>query len=333
MNQFIEDLGHDVGLDLSGRGTLIMIVLLGTLVGSGFALLGYALLWRQPHDSGIDNRAASAQASRRLRALGMRAPIAVLVGLLTLVVTRWPVGALAGVALALAWPSLFGGAKAERRAAERVEALAIWTESLRDTTAGAVGLEQAIIATSRAAPAPIAAELRTLAERLRVRVPLQQGLHRLADELDDASADLLVAALLLNSRLRGPGLRQVLTSLAESARAELEMRGRVMAGRAATRRSVQIVVSVTVGFVLLLVLFNPAYVEPYRHTAGQLILAIVVGLFGAGFWWLRRLASYDVPDRFLHTAPVPTGVRPVPPAEPLTPPAGQQPGRPATVRL
>ena len=294
---------------------MTMAFALSRLAGSGCALLMFALIRQEPHDSGIDIRAASAQASRRLRALGMRAPIAVLVGLLTLVVTRWPVGALAGVALALAWPALFGGAKAERRAAERLEALAIWTESLRDTTAGAVGLEQAIIATSRAAPAPIAAELRALSERLRVRMPLQQGLHRLADELDDASADLLVAALLLNSRLRGPGLRQVLTSLSESARAELEMRGRVMAGRAATRRSVQIVVSVTVGFVLLLVLFNPAYVEPYRHAMGQLVLALVVGLFGAGFWWLRRLASYDVPDRFLHTAAAPTGVRPAPPAE------------------
>jgi Flp pilus assembly protein TadB len=117
----------------------------------------------------------------------------------------------------------------------------------------------------------------------------------------------VVAALLLNSRLRGPGLRQVLTSLSDSARAELEMRGRVMAGRAATRRSVQIVVGVTVGFVLLLVLFNPTYVEPYRHPLGQLVLVFVVGFFGAGFVWLKRLSSYDVPERFLHSTsrPVP----------------------------
>ena len=77
------------------------------------------------------------------------------------------------------------------------------------TTAGSVGLEQAIIATSRTAPAPIAVELVTLADRLRVRMPLPQALHRLADDLDDASADLVVAALLLNARLRGPGLAQV----------------------------------------------------------------------------------------------------------------------------
>jgi Flp pilus assembly protein TadB len=281
--------------------TTSAIAAAGALAGAGLAVLTYALVRHEPAQPTVDQRTASARTARRLRSLRGRMPIGVLVGLLALVVTRWPVAAIAATGLAMGWPALMGGARAERRDAERLEALAIWTESLRDTIAGAVGLEQAIIATSRAAPAPIAVELITLADRLRVRVPLSTALHRLADDLDDASADLVVAALLLNSRLRGPGLRQVLTSLSDSARAELEMRGRVMAGRAATRRSVQIVVAVTVGFVLLLVLFNPTYVEPYRHPFGQLILVVVVGFFGAGFLWLKRLSSYDVPERFLHT--------------------------------
>jgi len=197
---------------------------------------------------------------------------------------------------------LVGGAREERRAAVKLEGLAIWTESLRDTIAGAVGLEQAIIATSAAAPAAIAAELAELADRLRVRVPLPQALHRLADELDDPVADLVVAALLLNARLRGPGLRQVLGSLADSTRAELEMRGRVTAGRASTRRSVQIVVAVTVMFVLVLVLFNPAYVAPYTTPIGQLVLALVVGLFAPA-------SSGCAAVRLRPAGPVPAGPR------------------------
>lgn len=237
--------------------------------------------------------------ARRLLVYRRRLAFAAAAALLALVVTRWPVAAVAAGGLTLGWPSLLGGARSERQAAVRLEALAIWTESLRDTIAGAVGLEQAIIATARAAPDAVAPQLQLLADRLRVRVPLETALRRLADDLDDTSADLIVAALILNSRLRGPGLRQVLTSLSESARAELEMRGRISAGRAATRRSVQIVVAVTVGFVLLLVLFNPSYVEPYTHPAGQVVLAIVVGFFAAGFYWLRRLSAFDLPARFL----------------------------------
>jgi Flp pilus assembly protein TadB len=280
-------------------GNLAATIAAGAVAGGGVALLIYSLTRHEP--APVDPRSPSARALQQLRGLGTRLPIGILIGLLALLVTHWPVGGMAATGLALAWPALVGGARSERRAAERVEALAIWTESLRDTIAGAVGLEQAIISTSRAAPAAIANELVTLADRLRVRMPLTQALHRLADDLDDPSADLVVAALLLNSRLRGPGLRQVLTSLSSSARAELEMRGRVTAGRAATRRSVQIVVGFTVGFVLLLVLFNPTYVEPYGHPFGQLVLLIVIGFFAVGFIWLKRLAAYDVPERFLHS--------------------------------
>ena len=279
-------------------GVLGLAILFGALVGAGLTLLIYALT-RHP-ETPVDDRSRSVQLQRQLRGFGARLPIGILVGLLILLVTRWPVAGIAALVLVLGWPALMGGAGGERQATERLEALAIWTESLRDTTAGSVGLEQAIIATSRTAPLPIAVELVTLADRLRVRMPLPQALHRLADDLDDASADLVVAALLLNSRLRGPGLRQVLGSLSDSARAELEMRGRVTAGRAATRRSVQIVVGFTAFFVLGLVLFNPNYVEPYNNPVGQVVLLVVVGFFGAGLLWLKRLSAYDVPERFLH---------------------------------
>src|SRR5690606_39540189 len=56
--------------------------------------------------------------------------------------------------------------------------------------------------------------------------------------------------------LRGPGLRDVLSSLARSARADLDMRRRIAASRSSTRRSVQIVIAVTVLFVLGLAIFN-----------------------------------------------------------------------------
>jgi Flp pilus assembly protein TadB len=215
--------------------------------------------------------------------------------------------ACAAGALAFAWPKLFGGAHAERSGYARLEGLALWTESLRDTIAGAVGLEQAIPATADTAAPAIQGHLQVLSDRLSVRVPLPAALHRFADDLDDPAADLIVAALVLNSKLRGPGLREVLTSLARSVRNELEMRGRVMAGRRSTRRSVQIVVGFSLLFVVGLRLFNPDYVEPYGTLTGQLILAVIIAFFGAGFAWLRRLSTFTPPARFLAAEPVGEG--------------------------
>jgi Flp pilus assembly protein TadB len=276
--------------------TLLLIILLGAMVGGGVLLLVLALIPREEPD---EMKPAS-QLTEALRKAGVRVPIAAGIALLILLLTRWPVAAAAVAVLVFVWPALFGGAGAETKAINRLEALAAWTESLRDTVAGAVGLEQAIPATAYAASPAISKELTALADRLRVRVPLPQALQRFADEMNDSSVDLIVASLILNARLRGPGLREVLTSLSESARAALDMRQRVNAGRRSTRRSVQIVMVVTVAFVLGLSLFNKPYVQPYSTPLGQIVLLAILALFAAGFFWLRRLASFEVPERFLH---------------------------------
>jgi len=276
---------------------LLLIIAVGAAVGAAGVLLVYAL--RPVEDSGVVDEPS--RLVPLLKTAGTRLPIAFGIALVTLVLTTWPVLAVAAGALAFFGPALFGGAAAERRATARLEGLAAWTESLRDTIAGAVGLEQAIPATAYAAAPSIAPQLGVLADRLRVRTPLPVALQSFADDLDDASADLIVAALILNARLRGPGLRDVLTSLAESAREELEMRRRVSAGRASTRRSVQLVVGISVAFVFGLAVFNKDYVAPYSGPIGQMVLGLVLGLFALGFLWMRRLSDFDLPERFLRT--------------------------------
>lgn len=279
--------------------TVLLVVLLGAAVGGGVLLLVHALT-PQP----VAREAAEpSQLLDKLRNSGRTLPLAIGAGLLTLLLTRWIVVAVSAFVLVWMWDKLFGGAKAERDGVAKIEALAAWTESLRDTVAGAVGLEQAIPATAHAASSAIANDLFALSDRLRVRVPLPEALQRFADDMDDAGADLIIAALILNARLRGPGLRGVLTSLATSARAELEMRQRVNAGRKSTQRSVQIVIGVTVLFVVGLSLFNPSYVEPYNSTLGQLVLIVVLGFFAAGILWLRRLSHFETPERFLRSLP------------------------------
>ncbi|MDQ3628076.1 MAG: type II secretion system F family protein [Actinomycetota bacterium] len=221
------------------------------------------------------------------------------VGLVVLVLTGWPVlGLVLGLLTAL-WAKIFGGSAQERRAITRLDGLASWTESLRDTIAGAVGLEQAIPATAVNAAPSIRPALNLLVDRLRVREPLPSALLKFSDDLDDSAADLIVAALILNARLRGPGLREVLTALSESAREELDLRRRVEGSRRSTRRSVQIVVGVTLAFAGILIVFNGTYVAPYGTFEGQIALTIVVVLFATGILWLRRLAGVSTTERFL----------------------------------
>ncbi|MFI7127448.1 type II secretion system F family protein [Nonomuraea sp. NPDC050153] len=266
-------------------------LLTGAVIGGGLFLFFISLYGMRPRPS---------QPKRHLlKALTTRTAIAAVAAGLVLIITGWPVMAVGTVLLVFAWRGLSGGAAEERAAMRRLEGLAAWTESLRDTIAGAAGLEQAIPSSIRAAAPMLRPHLRAMIDRLHTRMALPEALALFADELDDPSADLVVAALILNSRLRGPGLRDVLGALAVSAREELDMRRRVEAERRATRRSVQIVVITALVFAGLLILFNPSYVAEYEGLLGQAVLLVVAGLFGAGFAWMRRLARFDKPTRLL----------------------------------
>ncbi|MEZ0492843.1 type II secretion system F family protein [Kineococcus sp. TBRC 1896] len=269
----------------------LLVALTATLAGAGVLLTVLGLRGRV---GGPSSRPA-----RRWGTSGRQVLLAVGAGLLTLVLTRWVVAGLGVGFLVAGWHRLLGGSAAEQRGTARIEALATWTESLRDTIAGAIGLEQAIPATAATSAPALRPALNLLVDRLRVREPLPEALLRFADDVEDPSADVVVAALVLNARLRGPGLRDVLSALAASTREELDVRRRIEASRRSIRRSVQVVLLIVLGVMGLLAVFNRDYVAPYGSVGGQFALLLVAGLLVAGLAWLRRLARVDPHDRFL----------------------------------
>ncbi len=238
----------------------------------------------------------SGRLDRGMLRLGLAVGAGVLVG----AITRWPVGVLLAAGAGAILPDLASGATAQQTAVARAEAVAAWAEMLRDTLAGAAGLEQAIVASAPVAPAPIRLQVMALAARLeRQGVRLVPALRGFADELADPTADLVVAALVLAGERQARRLGELLGALARAARDDATMRLRVEAGRARTRTSVRVVVGVTLAMAAGLVVLNRGYLAPYDSAFGQLVLAGVGGLFAAAFWWLGRMARIEVPERLL----------------------------------
>jgi Flp pilus assembly protein TadB len=280
---------------MTGTSTLLAL-LTGAVLGLGLFTVVLAF-------TGVPARDASKpplfRGTAGGRGISQRALAGALAGIAALALTRWPVIAVSAVLLVTFWDRIVGSSKNEAIGIARLEALATWTESLRDTIAGAIGLEQAIPASVAATPPVIRPALNLLVDRLRIREPLPNALLAFADELNDPSADTTVAALVLNSRLRGPGLHDVLSALAVSTREELDMRRRVEAGRRSIRRSVRIVLAIVLSVGGLLAVLNRDYVAPYNSLVGQLVLLLVAGLFLAGLLWLRKLARPVTAERFL----------------------------------
>lgn len=274
---------------------LELAVALGAVAGLGLFLLVVSIV-------GAPQRPPGKPGKRKLpggHQLTTRIAVAVVVGGIGLLVTRWVVAGIALALLAAFWDRVAGGDAQERLGIARLDAMASWTESLRDTIAGAVGLEQAIPATAVNAGAVIRPSLNLLVDRLRIREPLPDALIAFAGDMDDPSADVICAALVLNARLRGPGLRDVLTALAVSAREELDLRRRIEASRKSVRRSVRIVLVIVLGVMGALAVFNRHYVEPYSSLQGEIVLIVVIALLAGGLLWLRSLGATRHTERFL----------------------------------
>lgn len=179
-----------------------------------------------------------------------------------------------------------------------VEALAVWIEQLRDTMAGARGLEQAIVATAETAPTLLRSSVARLATRLS-HESLSAAAVDFSDEVDNSLADFVVAVLVTASEQQVRDVGTVLTHLAECCRDEVKMRTRVWVSRARTRSAVRIIGIVVVAFVSGLFVLNRSYLEPYGSPTGFMILLIVVALFAGALVTMNRLSHFETPPRFM----------------------------------
>jgi tight adherence protein B len=284
-------------------GSVLLAALLGAGVGVG-VLVALAGLRPARTEEGRDGASRVSVWWRRWdprrRPHGVRRLVVCgAVGVAVAVITRWPVAAVLAAVAAWVLPGLIGPDREHRRRLARIEGIATWTESLRDTLQAAAGLEQAIIATAAVAPLAIRAEVARMADRLRAGQRLPDTLRVFAVELDDATGDLVVAALVMAAERHARRLAELLTSLATAARDEAGLRMRVAASRARVRTSTRVITAVTLAMAAGLVLFNRPYLHPYDSPLGQVVLLGVGGLFGLGFGWLARIARPFEPERVL----------------------------------
>ncbi len=270
--------------------TVPLAALLGAGTAFGLVLLAVGLSRRDAGPVDLDTESRlSRLASSRGAVDRRRVALCVVVGVLVGVVTRWPVAAALAAAGAWVLPAIIGPDRDHARRVARIEAIATWTEALRDNLSAAAGLEQAITASAIESPEPIREEVTRLAMRLQRRWRLPQALRAFADELADPTADLVVAGLVMAARGSGGQLGDVLGELAASARAKVASRQRVAAARKRNRTSARVIVGATLSMAGFLVVLNRGYLAPFDTPTGQLVLLAAGGCFACAFAWLSRL--------------------------------------------
>jgi Flp pilus assembly protein TadB len=293
---------------------LLIAAVTGVAVALGILLT--IVGWRPapPRGGAPGTATATARLWARLRDLGMdprawrdphghwwaewRWPLALEAGFLVWFLSGWPVAGAAVWAGVIGVPILLGAGRTARASIDRAEAIEAWSRRLADVLLTGVGLEQAVTATTDTCPEALRPYVAALAARLRAGWTTEASLRALADDLDDATADLVVATLVLGSRRRGPGLARTLTAVADSLADEVGMRRKVEAERAKPRATARAVTVVIVG-VLVAGSLSGDYLRPYGTATGQVVLAALLAALAAALFALHRLARTPPTPRLL----------------------------------
>jgi tight adherence protein B len=310
-------------------GTVALAAITGMLVVGGLLFL-VAGFYGRPADQPRKSRQEPAWLAR-LRAQKVLTTqqliVCAVAGFAAMIVTGWVSALLIGAIAAYGLPRLLGPDRDHKRRLTRIEAVATWTENLRDTLSAAAGLEQAIMTTALTPPAAIHDEITRLATRLRAGERLPAALRRLATELDDPTGDLVVTALVMAAERHARNVTDLLSTLARTARDQAQLRQKVAGSRASIRTNVRIIVSVTLAMAIGLAIFDRHFLAPYSTAAGQFVLLISTAIFALAFSWLSGIARIAEPSRLLTAPPQPAPT--VPAQAPMPAPTRPRTWQPA----
>jgi Flp pilus assembly protein TadB len=227
-------------------------------------------------------------------------------GVAVWLLSGWVLAVLLFPLLVVGVPALLRGSAAAADV-QRLTAIEQWTRGMSGVLTVGSGIEHAIAASVGSTPPAIAPMVATLSARLNARWPTETALRAFADDLDDATGDLVAATLILGAHRRGPGLAAVLDDLAATVAEEVRIRRGIEADRAKPRTTARWVTILTLGVLGLLAL-NEQYIAPYKTPLGQLALAVFLGLYVGCLLWMRAMTRGTPTPRFL-PAPAAAGRR------------------------
>jgi len=265
---------------------MVTAALAGALIGGGIAVT----VAGARGDTPLVAREPSLRKERRPGTTNSlaRAGAGVAAAVVVLAATGWPLAAFLAAAAGTALPRLAAGRRQQVDQRAVVEAIAAWTEMLRDAVASGRGVQEAVAITAPLAPAALREATLSLRARS-VRGPLAPALRAFADEVADPMADLVAATLTLAATREVRELSDLLGALARTTRQRAALRLAAEAGRAGMRTTARAIAGLTVALLAGLVALQPTYLAPYATPAGQVVAAAAAGWFALGFWGLSRL--------------------------------------------
>lgn len=223
--------------------------------------------------------------------------VTVVAGFLAAAASGWLIAVFVVPALVLGLPYLLTVRKP--RDVELLEALDRWVRSLAATLGTGKSVTDALRISRRTAPPLLADEVEVLVARLNNRWDTRDALMRMADALDSADADAVLAALILASRRGANGASVTLQALGDSLQATLKGRRTIEVERSKPYVVVRQVTVISLGTLLVAFVLSPRFFDPYRTPVGQVVLSVLVLAYAGSLLLMRRKAQQRPRPRVL----------------------------------
>jgi tight adherence protein B len=212
-------------------------------------------------------------------------------GLVAQLLLGWFVVSLLVVGLGLIGPLLYYRHRRDRRRGMLQDALIEATGQLRDSIRTGLSVQNALLGLAHSGPEALRPEFVRLAREIRL-LGFEPAMTAMRERLADPVCDVVTASLLLNDRLGGRNVSQVLDRLAQATRAELRVQQELRAYQAKNVLSAQIVAAVPLVVLIAIRAVNPSYLSLFDGALGQILLAgcvssVAIGY--AGMLWITRL--------------------------------------------
>jgi tight adherence protein B len=212
-------------------------------------------------------------------------------GTLAQLLLGWWLVSLLAAGLGLIAPFAYYVQRHDRRRARSQAALVEAIGQLRDAIRTGLSVPDGLAGLARGGPQALRPEFATLVRDMRL-LGFEPAIAATRERLADPVFDVVAASLLLNDRLGGRNVSQVLDRLAHATRAQLRVHQELRAYQARNVLSARIVAAVPLVVLIGIRRVNPGYLQIFGDWPGQVLLAgclvsVVVGY--AGMLWTTRL--------------------------------------------
>lgn len=142
-------------------------------------------------------------------------------------------------------------------------------------------------------PAPIGMEFGRVCNEIRYGATMEEALNNMAERVKSPDLMLVVSAVLIQ-RTTGGNLSEILSTISETIRDRIKIKGEISSITAQGRMSGIIIGALPIGIAVILMVINPEYMSTFfTTTVGNIMLTVSVIMEILGFFAIRKVVTIE----------------------------------------